>query len=51
MTALRPFFLLLSRASVFWLGAFAVPAGFKPILEPEFPWSYFDDGSAPPPRK
>jgi putative exosortase-associated protein (TIGR04073 family) len=30
---------------------FAVPAGFKPILEPEYPWSYFEDGSAPPPRK
>jgi putative exosortase-associated protein (TIGR04073 family) len=30
---------------------FAAPAGFKPILEPEFPWSYFDDDSAAPPRK
>jgi putative exosortase-associated protein (TIGR04073 family) len=30
---------------------FAAPAGFKPILEPEFPWSYFEAGSAPPPRK
>ena len=26
---------------------FAVPAGYKPILEPEFPWDYFD---APPRR-
>ncbi len=22
---------------------FAVPEGFKPIIEPEFPWDYFDD--------
>jgi putative exosortase-associated protein (TIGR04073 family) len=22
------------------------PAGFEPIIEPEFPWDYFDDGSA-----
>jgi putative exosortase-associated protein (TIGR04073 family) len=22
------------------------PAGFEPIIEPEFPWSYFDDSSA-----
>ncbi len=22
---------------------FEVPAGFKPIIEPEFPWSYFDE--------
>jgi len=21
---------------------FPLPAGFKPIIEPEFPWSYFD---------
>jgi len=26
---------------------FEAPAGFKPIIEPEFPWSYFDDTSAP----
>lgn len=26
---------------------FPVPAGYAPILEPEFPWSYFDDGGAP----
>jgi putative exosortase-associated protein (TIGR04073 family) len=23
------------------------PAGFKPIIEPEFPWGYFDDSSPP----
>ncbi len=22
------------------------PAGFKPIIEPEFPWDYFEDSSA-----
>ncbi len=22
------------------------PAGFEPIIEPEYPWSYFDDDSA-----
>jgi putative exosortase-associated protein (TIGR04073 family) len=22
---------------------FAAPPGFEPILEPEFPWGYFDD--------
>jgi putative exosortase-associated protein (TIGR04073 family) len=27
---------------------FAVPAGFAPIIQPEFPWSYFDD---PEPRR
>lgn len=26
---------------------FPAPPGFRPILEPEFPWSYFD--AAPPP--
>jgi putative exosortase-associated protein (TIGR04073 family) len=25
---------------------FAAPAGFEPILEPEFPWDYFDDSRA-----
>ncbi len=32
---------------------FAFPEGFRPILEPEFPWSYFDGGRAapPPPRR
>ncbi len=25
---------------------FEAPAGFEPIIEPEFPWSYFDDDSA-----
>jgi putative exosortase-associated protein (TIGR04073 family) len=24
---------------------FEAPAGFRPIIEPEFPWSYFEDGS------
>jgi putative exosortase-associated protein (TIGR04073 family) len=23
---------------------FPVPADYRPILEPEFPWSYFEDG-------
>ena len=26
---------------------FEAPAGFVPIIEPEFPWSYFDDQPAP----
>jgi putative exosortase-associated protein (TIGR04073 family) len=26
---------------------FEAPAGFKPIIEPEFPWSYFDESDAP----
>lgn len=26
---------------------FEVPEGFEPIIEPEFPWSYFDE----PPKK
>ena len=25
---------------------FAAPAGFKPIIDPEFPWSYFEESSA-----
>jgi len=25
---------------------FNAPAGFEPIIEPEFPWSYFDDDNA-----
>ena len=29
---------------------FEAPAGYRPILQPEFPWDYFDGGSAPPPR-
>lgn len=24
---------------------FPLPAGFRPILQPEFPWSYFEDSS------
>ena len=23
---------------------FAVPEGYRPILSPEYPWGYFDDG-------
>jgi len=26
---------------------FEAPAGFKPIIEPEFPWDYFEGSSAP----
>ena len=26
---------------------FPFPAGYRPILEPEFPWDYFDGGGAP----
>src|SRR5262245_10542652 len=29
---------------------FPVPAGFAPILQPEFPWSYFDGGGRPAPE-
>lgn len=29
---------------------FALPAGYRPILRPEFPWDYFDGGTATPPR-
>ncbi len=25
---------------------FELPAGFKPVIEPEFPWDYFEDTSA-----
>jgi len=25
---------------------FEAPAGFEPIIEPEYPWSYFDEGGA-----
>ena len=25
---------------------FEAPAGFKPIIKPEFPWDYFEDNSA-----
>ena len=25
---------------------FPVPAGYRPILRPEFPWSYFDGGAS-----
>jgi putative exosortase-associated protein (TIGR04073 family) len=27
---------------------FPLPAGYKPILEPEFPWGYFEE---PPPQR
>jgi len=30
---------------------FAAPAGYVPLIQPEFPWSYFDEGSAPAPAK
>ncbi len=32
---------------------FPAPAGYRPILTPEFPWDYFEGSgeSAPPPRK
>jgi putative exosortase-associated protein (TIGR04073 family) len=26
---------------------FEAPAGFRPIIEPEYPWSYFEESSAP----
>lgn len=26
---------------------FPLPAGFRPIIEPEFPWGYFDEPPAP----
>jgi putative exosortase-associated protein (TIGR04073 family) len=26
---------------------FEAPAGFKPIIEPEFPWSYFEESRKP----
>jgi hypothetical protein len=33
---------------------FPAPAGYRPIIEPEFPWDYFDGSSSPhsssPPR-
>jgi len=28
---------------------FPAPPNFRPIIEPEFPWSYFDAAPAPPP--
>jgi putative exosortase-associated protein (TIGR04073 family) len=28
---------------------FEAPADFEPIIEPEFPWSYFEDGSGSSP--
>jgi len=28
---------------------FPAPADFRPILQPEFPWSYFSGESSPPP--
>jgi len=26
---------------------FPLPAGYQPIMQPEFPWGYFEQGSAP----
>jgi putative exosortase-associated protein (TIGR04073 family) len=26
---------------------FAFPSGYRPILQPEFPWEYFDGGGTP----
>ena len=26
---------------------FPAPAGYRPIIQPEFPWSYFQESSAP----
>ncbi len=28
---------------------FPAPADYRPIIEPEFPWSYFQESSSPPP--
>jgi len=28
---------------------FPAPAGYRPVIEPEFPWSYFQQASAPSP--
>jgi putative exosortase-associated protein (TIGR04073 family) len=30
---------------------FPVPPGYAPILEPEYPWSYFDDRGGSPPKR
>jgi len=30
---------------------FEAPAGFRPIIEPEFPWSYFEEGSSSSPSR
>jgi len=30
---------------------FPVPAGYEPLLDPEYPWSYFDEGSGASHRK
>ena len=30
---------------------FPFPENYEPILQPEFPWGYFEGTSAPPPRK
>lgn len=27
---------------------FPAPAGYRPILQPEFPWGYFEGGESPP---
>ena len=30
---------------------FPLPAGYEPILQPEFPWSYFESGHAAAPKE
>jgi len=30
---------------------FPAPAGYRPILEPEFPWGYFEGGQSTPARE
>ena len=30
---------------------FPVPAGYEPLLDPEYPWSYFDEGGGSSRRK
>ncbi len=30
---------------------FPFPEHYEPILKPEFPWSYFEGSSGPPPKK
>src|SRR5881409_2856378 len=35
----------------FLTAPFPVPAGYEPILQPEFPWSYFQGGRAEAPKE
>jgi len=30
---------------------FAFPEGYRPILQPEFPWDYFENAPPPPPPR